>query len=222
MLIFGLRLIVTDLISKEDLATIDFLFEQDLLDEIQKVGQLKKVSKGDLMIDLGETISCIPILLEGAIKVVREDDSGEELLLYFVEFGNTCAMTLNCCLENTVSEIRAICEADTSLIMVPVKLMDQWLSNYFSWRKFVFDNYQNRLNEMLKAIDALTFLRLDERLEKYLLDKSNVIQSNQLYVTHLEIATDLNSSRVVISRLLKKMEKQGQLVLGRNTITLKM
>jgi len=221
MLIFGLRLIVTDLISKEDLATIDFLFEQDLLDEIQKVGQLKKVPKGDLMIDLGETISYIPLLLEGAIKVVREDDSGEELLLYFVEFGNTCAMTLNCCLENTVSEIRAICEADTSLIMVPVKFMDQWLSNYFSWRKFVFDNYQNRLNEMLKAIDALTFLRLDERLEKYLLDKSNVIQSNQLTVNHLEIATDLNSSRVVISRLLKKMEKQGQLVLGRNTITLK-
>ena len=106
--------------------------------------------------------------------------------------------------------------------MVPVKFMDQWLSNYFSWRKFVFDNYQNRLNEMLKAIDALTFLRLDERLEKYLLDKSNVIQSNQLSVTHLEIATDLNSSRVVISRLLKKMEKQEQLVLGRNTITLKM
>lgn len=222
MLIFGLRLIVTDLISKEDLATIDFLFEQDLLDEIQKVGQLKKVPKGDLMIDLGETISYIPLLLEGAIKVVREDDSGEELLLYFVEFGNTCAMTLHCCLENTASEIRAICEADTSLIMVPVKFMDQWLSNYFSWRKFVFDNYQNRLNEMLKAIDALTFLRLDERLEKYLLDKSNVIQSNQLSVTHLEIATDLNSSRVVISRLLKKMEKQGQLVLGRNTITLKM
>lgn len=221
MLIFGLRLIVTDLISKEDLATIDFLFEQDLLDEIQKVGQLKKVPKGELMIDLGETISYIPLLLEGAIKVVREDDSGEELLLYFVEFGNTCAMTLNCCLENTVSEIRAICEADTSLIMVPVKFMDQWLSKYFSWRKFVFDNYQNRLNEMLKAIDALTFLRLDERLEKYLLDKSNVIQSNQLSVTHLEIATDLNSSRVVISRLLKKMEKQGQLVLGRNTITLK-
>jgi CRP/FNR family transcriptional regulator len=222
MLIFGLRLIVTDLISKKDLATIDFLFEQDLLDEIQKVGQLKKVPKGDLMIDLGETISYIPLLLEGAIKVVREDDSGEELLLYFVEFGNTCAMTLNCCLENTASEIRAICEADTSLIMVPVKFMDQWLSNYFSWRKFVFDNYQNRLNEMLKAIDALTFLRLDERLEKYLLDKSNVIQSNQLSVTHLEIATDLNSSRVVISRLLKKMEKQEQLVLGRNTITLKM
>lgn len=208
------------MISKENLATIDFLFDKDLLDEIQKVGQLKKVIKGDLMIDLGERVSYIPLLLEGAIKVVREDESGEELLLYFVEFGNTCAMTLNCCLENTLSEIRAICEADTTLIMVPVKYMDQWLARYPSWRKFIFDNYQSRLNEMLKAIDALTFLKLDERLEKYLLDKSKVLQSNQLSITHFEIATDLNSSRVVISRLLKKMEKQGQLVLGRNTITL--
>ena len=209
------------MIKKENLASIDFLFEKELLNEIQKVGQLKKVIKGDLMIDLGESISYIPLLLEGAIKVVREDESGEELLLYFVEFGNTCAMTLNCCLENTASEIRAICEADTSLIMIPVKFMDQWLTNYPSWRKFIFDNYQNRLNELLKAIDALTFLRLDERLEKYLLDKSKVAQSNQLSITHLEIATDLNSSRVVISRLLKKMEKQGSLTLGRNTITIK-
>ena len=210
-----------NLIKKENLASIDFLFEKELLNEIQKVGQIKKVIKGDLMIDLGEIISYIPLLLEGAIKVVREDESGEELLLYFVEFGNTCAMTLNCCLENTASEIRAICEADTSLIMIPVKFMDQWLTNYPSWRKFIFDNYQNRLNELLKAIDALTFLRLDERLEKYLLDKSKVAQSNQLSITHLEIATDLNSSRVVISRLLKKMEKQGFLILGRNTITIK-
>ena len=210
-----------NLIKKENLASIDFLFEKELLNEIQKVGQIKKVMKGDLMIDLGEIISYIPLLLEGAIKVVREDESGEELLLYFVEFGNTCAMTLNCCLENTASEIRAICEADTSLIMIPVKFMDQWLTNYPSWRKFIFDNYQNRLIELLKAIDALTFLRLDERLEKYLLDKSKVAQSNQLSITHLEIATDLNSSRVVISRLLKKMEKQGSLTLGRNTITIK-
>jgi len=172
------------------------------------------------MIDLGERISYIPLLLEGAIKVVREDDSGEELLLYFVEFGNTCAMTLNCCLEDTVSEIRAICEADTTLIMIPIDAMDDWLIKYRSWRNFIFESYQNRLNEMLKAIDALTFLKLDERLEKYLIDRSKVIKSKSLKITHLEIAMDLNSSRVVISRLLKKMENQGKVQLGRNTISI--
>ncbi|MDA7778034.1 Crp/Fnr family transcriptional regulator, partial [Flavobacteriaceae bacterium] len=175
---------------------------------------------GEIMIDLGERISYIPLLLEGAIKVVREDDSGEELLLYFVEFGNTCAMTLNCCLEDKVSEIRAICEADTTLIMIPIDAMDDWLIKYRSWRNFIFESYQNRLNEMLKVIDALTFLKLDERLEKYLIDRSKVIKSKSLKITHLEIAMDLNSSRVVISRLLKKMENQGKVRLGRNTISI--
>jgi len=172
------------------------------------------------MIDLGERLKFIPLLLEGAIKVVREDDSGEELLLYFVEFGSTCAMTLNCCLENTSSEIRAISESDTTLIMVPVAFMDDWLTKYRSWRNFIFENYQNRLSEMLKAIDALTFLKLDERLEKYIKDKSKVTKSKTLKITHLEIAMDLNSSRVVVSRLLKKMENQGKVVLGRNTISI--
>jgi CRP/FNR family transcriptional regulator len=98
--------------------------------------------------------------------------------------------------------------------------MDEWLSKYKSWRNFIFENYQNRLNEMLKAIDALTFLKLDERLEKYLKDKSKVSKEATLKVTHLEIAMDLNSSRVVISRLLKKMENKGKVSLGRNTIEL--
>lgn len=208
------------MISEENIQPIQFLFEKELLEEIQKVSTVKQVPKGEIMIDLGEHVKFIPLLLEGAIKVVREDDSGEELLLYFVEFGSTCAMTLNCCLEDTSSEIRAICESDTTLIMVPVAYMDNWLTQYRSWRNFIFENYQNRLNEMLKAIDALTFLKLDERLEKYLKDKSKVTKSKSIKITHLEIAMDLNSSRVVISRLLKKMENQEKVRLGRNTISI--
>ena len=208
------------LINDENIQPIKFLFEENLLNAIQKVSTLKRVAKGEIMIDFGESIKFIPLLLEGAIKVVREDESGEELLLNFVEFGNTCAMTLNCCLENSSSEIRAICESDTTMIMIPVEHMDEWLSKYKSWRNFIFENYQNRLNEMLKAIDALTFLKLDERLEKYLKDKSKVSKEATLKVTHLEIAMDLNSSRVVISRLLKKMENKGKVSLGRNTIEL--
>lgn len=208
------------MISEENIQSIQFLFEKELLEEIQKVSTVKQVPKGEIMIDLGEQIKFIPLLLEGAIKVVREDDSGEELLLYFVEFGSTCAMTLNCCLEDISSEIRAICESDTTLIMVPVAYMDEWLTQYRSWRNFIFENYQNRLNEMLKAIDALTFLKLDERLEKYLKDKSKVTKSKSIKITHLEIAMDLNSSRVVISRLLKKMENQEKVRLGRNTISI--
>ena len=207
-------------IQNIDFSPIKHLFESDLLDEIQRVGIHKKVPKGALMIDIGESIRYIPLILDGVIKIVREDDSGGELLLYFVEFGNTCAMTLNCCLDSSKSEISALCESDVSLIMIPVNLMDLWLTRYKSWRTFIFDNFQSRLNEMLKTIDALTFLKLDDRLRNYLEGKFKHSNENKLHITHLEIANDLNSSRVVISRLLKQMENEGHIKLGRNTISL--
>ena len=207
-------------IQNVDFSTIKHLFESDLLDEIQRVGIHKKVPKRALMIDIGESIRYIPLILDGVIKIVREDDLGGELLLYFVEFGNTCAMTLNCCLDSSKSEISALCESDVSLIMIPVNLMDLWLTRYKSWRTFIFDNFQSRLNEMLKTIDALTFLKLDDRLRNYLEGKFKHSNENKLHITHLEIANDLNSSRVVISRLLKQMENEGHIKLGRNTLSL--
>ncbi|MEK9740576.1 MAG: Crp/Fnr family transcriptional regulator [Flavobacteriaceae bacterium] len=202
----------------ENLNAIKSHFEPDLISEISAVGQVYTHKRGDIMIDLGEEIKFIPIILEGAIKIVREDENGDELLLYFVEFGNTCAMTLNCCIGNVSSEIRAICESDTRLIMIPVMYMDQWLTKYKSWRTFIFNNYQNRMIELLKAIDSLTFKKLDQRLEQYLHEKANVSKNKELQITHYEIATDLNSSRVVISRLLKQLENEGTVQLGRNTI----
>ncbi len=205
---------------KLDLSSIESLFEPNLLHEINQVGISRNVEKGELMIDIGESIRHIPIILDGVIKIVREDESGDELLLYFVEFGNTCAMTLNCCLEQTKSEIRALCESDVQLILIPVNFMDPWLAKYKSWRSFVFNNFNTRLSELLKAVDALTFLKLDERLKNYLVEKAKVTNTISLGVTHLEIANDLNSSRVVISRLLKQLENEGVLRLGRNTIIL--
>lgn len=203
-----------------DLSPIKSLFESELLLEIEKVGVYKKIPQGELMIDLDEKVQFIPLILEGAVKVVREDESGDELLLYFVEFGNTCAMTLNCCLGHSKSEIRALCESDVSLILIPVQYMDPWLSQFKSWRSFVFNSFNTRLSELLKAIDALTFLKLDERLENYLLEKSKVLKNKMLHITHFEIAADLNSSRVVISRLLKQLENEGFVALGRNSIRL--
>jgi len=206
--------------KKVDLSPVESLFEPQLLEEMNRVGVVKNVEKGELMIDIGESIQYIPLILDGVIKIVREDESGDELLLYFVEFGNTCAMTLNCCLGQTKSEIRALCESDVRLILIPVNYMDPWLAKYKSWRSFVFNNFNTRLSELLKAVDALTFLKLDERLMNYLTEKAKVTDNTVLEVTHLEIANDLNSSRVVISRLLKQLENEGVLNLGRNTITL--
>jgi CRP/FNR family transcriptional regulator len=194
------------------------LFENELLNEINQTGTYKEVSEGFKLMEIGDYIRSMPLLVSGAIKVLREDTEGDELLLYFLESGDTCAMTLNCCMGQTKSEIRAIAEMDTKLIMVPVQKMDEWMVKYKSWRTFVLQSYQNRLNEMLETIDGIAFMKMDERLLKYLKKKALISKSNHINSTHQEIAYDLHTSRVVISRLLKTLEKRGNIELQRNHI----
>lgn len=195
-----------------------YLFEDELLDDIVKVGIYKEIPAGNKIIEIGQYIQSMPLLIEGAIKILRDDEEGDELLLYFLESGDTCAMTLTCCLGNARSEIRAVAELDTKLIMVPVSKMEEWTRKYKSWRDFVFQSYHNRLMEMLETIDSIAFLKMDERLLKYLKDKSKVTNSMTISNTHQEIAHELHTSRVVISRLLKKLENQGKIKLNRNNI----
>ncbi|MAO09128.1 MAG: Crp/Fnr family transcriptional regulator [Alteromonas sp.] len=194
------------------------LFENDLIEEINQVGTFKEVPEGFTLIEIGEYIKSMPLLVEGAIKVLREDHDGDELLLYFLERGETCAMTLSCCMGQTKSEIRAIAEMDTKLIMIPIRKMEEWTGKYRSWRNFVFESYHNRLMEMLEAIDSIAFMKMDERLLKYLYEKVKVNNEDTVKTTHQEIAYELHTSRVVISRLLKNLEKLGKIKLHRNNI----
>jgi CRP/FNR family transcriptional regulator len=196
------------------------LFEEKLLQEISEIGTYKKVNEGDKLIEVGQYIKAMPLLISGAIKILRDDDDGDELLLYFLEKGNTCAMTLSCCIGQSKSEIRAIAELDTELIMIPVSKMEEWTVQYKSWRDFVFQSYHNRLMELLTTIDNIAFLKMDERLIKYLKDKSTITKSNTIKSTHQDIAFELHTSRVVISRLLKTLENQNKISLNRNSITL--
>ena len=194
------------------------LFEDDLLDEINEVGVFKEFSSGDTLIDIGSYIRFIPLLLSGAIKILRYNEDGDELLLYFLERGDTCAVTLSCCMGQTKSDIRAVAEMDTKLIMIPINKMEEWIATYKSWRNFAFQSYHNRLQEMLEAIDSIAFLNMDERLIRYLLEKSKITKENIIQSTHQEIAYELHTSRVVISRLLKQLEKLGKIELYRNKI----
>ena len=195
-----------------------FLFEKELLDEIAEYGTLKSVSAGEKIIEIGEYVTGMPLLLKGAIKILREDNDGDELLLYFLERGDTCAMTLSCCMGETKSEIRAVAETDTSFIMIPISKMEEWTAKYKSWRNFVFESYHTRLTEMLDAIDAIAFMNMDERLIRYLRDKAKINQDETIYSTHQQIAYDMHTSRVVISRLLKKLEIDKKISLQRNQI----
>lgn len=196
----------------------NYIFEEDLLQEINKIGTYKEFKADDYLIEIGDYIKSMPLLLDGAIKILREDDKGDELLLYFLERGDTCAMTLTCCLGNAKSKIRAVAETDGSMIMIPVEKMEDWLTKYKTWRNFVFESYNIRLKEMLEAIDTLAFMNLDERLYKYLTDKAKVLGTTEIHNTHQEIAYEMHTSRVVISRLLKALEINRKIKLNRNHI----
>ncbi|GAB3720760.1 Crp/Fnr family transcriptional regulator [Flavobacterium koreense] len=202
-------------IVKENYSAI---FEEKLLEEIAQVARIYDFKEGDVLIDFGDYIKNMPLLLKGAIKILREDFDEGELLLYFIEKGDTCAMTMACCLGDTKSEIKAVAETDVKLIMIPVNKMEEWLGKYKSWRNFVFNSYNNRLKEMLTAIDNLAFMNMDERLLNYLFEKAKINKTNHVQNTHQEIAYDLHTSRVVISRLLKALENEGRIKLHRASI----
>ncbi len=191
-------------------------FEEALLNEIVQVGTFKEVPAGFKLIEIGDFIKSIPLLISGAVKVLREDKDGDELLLYYLEKGDTCSFTMSCCMGQTQSEIRAIAEKDTKLIMIPISKMETWTSTYKTWRNFVFDSYHNRLNELLTTLDSIAFDNMDNRLVHYLKEKSRVNKSLIINHTHQEIAYDLHTSRVVISRLLKKLEQKEKIKLYRN------
>ncbi|OBX21637.1 CRP/FNR family transcriptional regulator [Gelidibacter algens] len=194
------------------------IFEDALLDEIVQVGTYKEIPEGFKMMDIGDYVKSMPLLISGVIKVLREDNDGDELLLYYLERGETCSMTMTCCLGQKKSEIRAVAETDAKLIMIPVGKMEEWTAKYKSWRNFVFESYHNRINELLTTVDSIAFYQMDERLLKYLKEKVRVNDSNIIQNTHQEIAYDLHTSRVVISRLLKKLEQLGKIELNRNFI----
>ena len=176
------------------------IFEKDLITEIIEVGTLKDVPKGAEMMQIGQYIKSMPLLLNGAIKILREDNDGFELLLYYIEKGETCSMTLNCCLNQKRSEIKAIAEKDTELVMVPIQKMEEWMGKYRSWRNFVLNSYNERMDELLEVVDVIAFKKMDERLLEYLKNKLRYSEDKIIKNTHQEIAYDLHTSRVVISR----------------------
>jgi CRP/FNR family transcriptional regulator len=151
-----------------------YLFEQDLIDEIAEVGISKNFNADTIIIELRDFIKSMPLLISGAIKILREDENGDELVLYYLEKGDTCAMTLSCCMGQTKSKIRAVAETDVELILLPKEKMTDWLSSYKTWQSFILQSYHNRVEELLQAVDTIAFLKMDERIFKYLKNKAMV------------------------------------------------
>jgi len=199
---------------------IGFLFDEDLLKDILSVGQVRQFESDEIIIDVDQNIQFMPFILDGSLKVSREAEDGQELLLYYIESGETCAFTLQCCVRESRSEIRATTLEKTTILTIPIAKLHEWMDKYDSWRKFILDSYHTRMTELIETIDAIAFLRLDQRLENYLKDQAKLKGSLEIIATHQQIAEDLHSSRVVISRLLKQMEVKGLIQQGRNKILL--
>lgn len=196
------------------------ILEDELIEEIMESAEIRDFDAGDYLIDFNQYVKRIPLLLDGVIRVMREDTDEGGLVLYFLERGETCAMTMSCCMGHKKSEVRAVAEAAGRVAMIPVSKMEEWMAKYHSWRAFVIENYNNRFNELLTAVDGLAFMKMDERLENYLRETAKVNNSSTVNKTHQEIANELNTSRVVVSRLLKTLENAGMIKLYRSSIEL--
>lgn len=196
------------------------VFEHALIGEIASVAKFVEFQEGDVLIEIGRYIRSMPLIISGAIRVMREDPNAGELFLYYIEKGDTCAVTLACCMGDQKSEIQGVAENEGILVLIPVEKIEEWMGKYKSWRNFVFQSYNNRFNELLTAIDNIAFMNMSERLELYLTEISKVTGSTSINKTHKEIANEMNTSRVVISRLLKAFENNGKIRLNRNNIEL--
>lgn len=194
--------------------------EPRLQQEIARVGSLNSVPAGTVLMDFGSYIQFVPLVIQGSIKVVREGEEGHELLLYFLGAGDTCSMSFSCCMTQKQSIIRTVAEEETTFVAIPIEFVDAWMREFTSWKNFVMTSYDNRIYELVKTIDSIAFKKMDDRLLGYLQRKAELKGDRLIMTTHQDIAYDLNASREGISRLLKQLEKSGQVKLGRNRIEL--
>lgn len=195
-------------------------FESELIELIEKEATERSFNAGDVIMRTGQYIKSTVLVLEGQIKIYRENQDGGEFLMYYLGPGQACAVSMICAIQSQTSEIMAKAEEDTEVLMIPIQLMDEMMNKYKTWYQFVIQTYKGRFDELLAVVDNIAFRNMDERLEFYLKRYSEKLGKKNIEVSHQQIADDLNSSREVISRLLKKMEQRNLVKLHRNMIEL--
>jgi CRP/FNR family transcriptional regulator len=195
-------------------------FSKELIKEIVANAIQQSSNSGDVLMRTGQYINHTILLIKGQIKIYREGENGGEFFMYYIQPGEACAVSMICATKSQTSQIMAKVVEDAELIMVPLALMDKWMMEHRSWYEFVIFTYRTRFEEVLEVVDNIAFRAMDERLEFYLKRHAEACGCKDLKLSHQEIATELNTSREVISRLLKKMEQRGLVSLHRNHIAL--
>jgi CRP/FNR family transcriptional regulator len=205
--------------TKEELLKEKFPhFEKELVDYLAKEGTVKDFQEGEVIIRYGQFLRSAMLVLDGQIKVYRSDEDGNEIFLYFLDPGDSCAISMICGGQNQPGYLRAVASEKTTVLSIPVDKMPEMMSRFKSWYTFVLTTYRDRFEELLEVLENVAFKSMDERLEFFLKKLVRETGSKEIRMTHEQIAGDLGSSRVVISRLLKKMEEDGKVKLGRNTL----
>jgi CRP/FNR family transcriptional regulator len=196
------------------------IFSDNLIYELARNGKIISAEEGSQIINRGDKVKDIPIMLSGTAKIVRTDENGEEHILFYLNEKEACTATFSICSESKESEIDFVLETEAELLLYPVRLMDNLTKNFPGWRYYVCKNYNARMKEFLQTMDTIVFMKMDQRILRYLKNASKALQTDLITITHQEIANDLSTSRVVVSRLLKQLENEGVVKLHRNRIEL--
>ena len=195
--------------TEKDLTKHFPTFERDLISEIIKVGELKAIHEGDTIIRTGQNIRAAILVVEGLVKIYRENDNGDEYFMYYLDEGKACAISLVCALGIGTSGVLAKAVTDATILIIPASYVDEWIGKYKSWAQFAVMTYRERFEELLEVIDHVAFRNMDERLVFYLKRYQEKFNTNNIPTSFTEIAQELNSSREVISRLMKKLSEKG-------------
>ncbi|MCD1118016.1 Crp/Fnr family transcriptional regulator [Chryseobacterium turcicum] len=198
----------------------EFTSSPDLVEKLYLNGNKKTFKEGDIILDENSSIRSIPIVMKGMIKVIRTEEDGREILLYYIQAGESCIMSFLGGMHNEKSIVKAEVEEDTEILFLPVDKVSLFIKEYPEWLDYIFRLYHKRFEELLDIINAIAFKKVDERLLNLLIKKGEISQSKTIIITHEQLANELGTARVVVSRLLKQLEDTGKLKLGRNKITL--
>lgn len=199
---------------------IDFDSSSEIKDKLIEYGYAKTFSEGDILLNENAYIKAIPIVTSGSIRVMRTDEEGKELLLYYIKAGESCIMSFLGGIHHDTSKVKAIAEEPTEILFIPIDKVTSLIKDYPEWLDYIFRLYHKRFEELLDVVNAVAFKKMDERLLNFIKKKSEMANSHTLYVTHEQLANELGTARVVVSRLLRQMEVEGLVKLSRNKITL--
>lgn len=201
---------------------VEFKSSPEIKEKLERYGIPKTFQEGDTVLREDAYIQAIPIVMRGSIKVLRTEDDGREILLYYIKAGESCIMSFLGGMHHDTSKVKAVAEEQTELLFIPIDKVSTLIKEYPQWLDYIFRLYHKRFEELLEVVNAVAFKKMDERLLNFIQKKCELAQSRTIQVTHEQLANELGTARVVVSRLLKQMEELGLVQLGRNKITLKM